>query len=120
MKSSIIKKPVRRIKNGFRQAVISVIIGLLLTWVIDFLVARGTLPAYSATVFGIINIIVNLISINKMKFWGIFYTVGWLAGSILFFNIFSTSDYIFNLIAPILMFAIRLLLWFRSKVLKRI
>jgi hypothetical protein len=79
-----ILKEVKKLKSGLLQAIFSALIGLILTTIVGLCAKQGWIPAYSPLVLSIINIILNIFTINKMRRWGIFYTFGWLAGSFAF------------------------------------
>jgi hypothetical protein len=97
----------KRIKKGFIQAIVSIITGILLTWVITFLVNKTVIPGYSIIIFTTLSLIANIISINKMGRWGLFYTIGWLVGTLLFKEMLSTTSFILNVIFPVLILIIR-------------
>ena len=92
--------------------------GILLFYILGYLVNKELIPSYSLTIFGIFNILSNLISIISMRSWGIFYTIGWLAGSLIFkeMGLLDTTDFILNIIVPIAILALRLILWTRKRV----
>jgi hypothetical protein len=106
----------KKFKKGLVQAVVSVVVGLLLTALVGFLVNDKLVPAYALTIFTIFNIISNILTMNSMRSWGIFYTVGWLLGSLLFnyLGLMGTTDFIINLVVPIAIMALRLFLWIRK------
>lgn len=112
------KKSNSSLKSGFLQAVISLVMGILLFYILGYLVNKELIPSYSLTIFGIFNILSNLISIISMRSWGIFYTIGWLAGSLIFkeMGLLDTTDFILNIIVPIAILALRLILWTRKRV----
>jgi hypothetical protein len=116
------KKANSGLKGGLVQAVISLVIGILLTYVLGFLVKIQVLPSYSLTVFGIFNILSNIFTIRSMRSWGLFYTIGWLAGSLIFkqMGLMENTDFIMNIIVPIVILALRLILWTGKKAKLRI
>ena len=118
------KKTIKRAKNGFKEAVFSTITGFIVTFIINTLVNSGWIPDYFLTLFAIFNIIGNILTVNKMRFWGIFYTVGWLVASLVFAVVFpdilSTLDIILNIMTPIIIFVVRFLFWVSGKVMEKI
>jgi hypothetical protein len=106
----------KRLKSGLFQAISSVIIGLVLTASVGFCTRLGWIPAYSPLLLSIFSIAANVFTLNKMRKWGIFYTIGWLAGSLVFsaLGLMETTDLIFNIVVPVLLFLVRLLLWIKS------
>jgi hypothetical protein len=111
------KKTNSSLKSGFLQAIISLAIGIFLTYILGYLVSKEIIPSYSLTVFAIFNLLSNIISVRSMGSWGFFYTIGWLAGSLMFKEIgfLDTTDFILNIIVPIAILALRLLLWTRKR-----
>jgi hypothetical protein len=107
---------VKKLKSGLVQAVVSTLIGLILTTIVGLCAKQGWIPSYSPLALTIVNVILNIITINKMRRWGIFYTFGWLAGSLAFkaLGLMDTTDLIFNIMVPMAVLLIRLVLWFRS------
>ncbi len=105
-----------KLKSGFIQAIISVIIGFILTAVVQFCAGQGWIPSYSIIILSVFNIMANIYSMRKMRSWGIYYTIGWLAGSFIFkeVGLLETADFIFNIIAPIGILFVRLILWIKN------
>lgn len=98
----------KRLKKGFIQAIISVVTGIALTYVVTLLVNQEILPGYSLIIFTTLSLIFNIISIKKMGRWGLFYTIGWLVGTLLFKQMLSTPSFILNIIFPVLILVIRM------------
>ena len=107
-------KSVKKLGGGLKAAIVGLLLGIILTSIINYLVGIGWLPGYSQLVFSVISLILNLFTLTQMRSWGVFYSVGWLAGSLIFIGMMSTTDIILNIGAPILIFAIRLALWIGS------
>jgi len=103
----------KKFKTGLIKAISSLVLGLLLTAVVGYLAKQGWLPDYSIIILSVINIIANLLTLKKMRGWGIFYTLGWLGGSLLFklLGLLDTLDFYFNILAPCLIFILRIGLW---------
>jgi hypothetical protein len=110
----------KKIKSGLGQAIISTLIGLFLLAAVSFCVNKGWIPSYSSVLLSIFNILTNILSMRKMRKWGIYYTAGWLAGAFIFnaFGLFDTIDIIFNIVAPIVIFLIRFVLWIKNSMQK--
>ncbi len=118
------KRSTKKLNNGFKESVISIVTGFILTLAINALVSYGLIPDYSLTIFTILNVIGNLLTLNKMRFWGLFYSVGWMFASLVFVILFpdllSTLEIVLNIMAPFLILVIRLLFWFRGKLLQKV
>jgi hypothetical protein len=110
---------VKKIKTGFLQAILSVISGIIITTILGFLVARDTIPGYSLLIFTVFNLILNIIALKKMRSWGMYYTLGWLAGTLLLRSQLSTADFVLNIIFPVLILVSRFFLWLRQTVRAR-
>jgi hypothetical protein len=96
-------KPIKKFRFGLKQVFTEVVTGLLTTMILTFLSNQGWLPDNVLLIINIILIVMNLLLIRKMWSWGIFYTVGWLIGSFIFFKIgmFNTWQIIIYLVLPI-------------------
>ena len=112
-------KPVKKLGSGLKAAIIGVVFGIILTFLINFMVEVGWLPDFAQPVFSVVSIIGNILTLTKMRSWGIFYTVGWLSGSFLFMGMMSTTDLVLNIVVPILIFLIRFVLWVKQLSLSR-
>ncbi len=106
----------KRLKSGLSQVISSTLIGLIVTAVIAFCVNKEWIPSYSLTLFSVFNILANVLTMNKMRRWGIFYTFGWLAGSFIFnaLGLMGTLDMVFNIVIPLVILLFRFMLWIRN------
>jgi hypothetical protein len=111
---------VKKLKSGLGQAISSTLIGLLLVTAVSFCVTQGWIPSYSTLLLSIFNIITSLLSMRKMRGWGVFYAFGWLAGAFIFnaLGLFGTADIIFNIAAPIAILVLRFVLWVKNSISK--
>ena len=102
-------KTIKKFKFGLKQVIVEVATGLLTTVVLTMLANQGWLPDNVLLIINIILIIMNILLIRKMWSWGVFYTVGWLIGSFVFFQIglFNTWQIILYLVLPIVALVIR-------------
>jgi hypothetical protein len=105
-------KKAKKFKFGLKQIILEVVTGLLTTLVLRILANQGWLPDKVLLCINIILIIGNILLIKKIWSWGVFYTIGWLIGSFIFFEIglFETWDIILYLILPIAALIIRVTL----------
>ena len=97
------KRKIKKFRFGLKQIIGEVATGLLTTVILTLLSNQGWLPDKVLLVINIILIIGNILLIRQMWSWGVFYTVGWLIGSFLFFKIglFNTWQIILYLALPI-------------------
>lgn len=97
------KRKIKKFRFGIKQIIGEVATGLLTTLVLTFLSNQGWLPDRVLLIINIILIIGNILLIRQMWSWGVFYTVGWLIGSFLFFKIglFNAWQIILYLALPV-------------------
>ncbi len=98
------KRRVKKFKIGLKQIIIEVLSGLLTTFILTFLTNQGWLPYYVRLGINIFLIIGNILLIRKMWTWGLFYTVGWVIGSFIFFELgmFGIWEFILYIALPLL------------------
>ena len=102
-------KTIKKFKFGLKQVIVEVATGLLTTLVLTLLANQGWLPDNALLIINIFLIVGNILLIRRMWSWGVFYTVGWLIGSFVFFQIglFNTWQIILYLVLPIVALVIR-------------
>jgi hypothetical protein len=76
----------KKFRLGIKQIIVEVVTGFLTTLVLNALSQAGFLPDNVAMFINIFLIISNIILALSMLSWGLFYTIGWLIGSFLFFK----------------------------------
>ncbi len=103
------KRKIKKFRFGLKQIIGEVTTGLLTTLVLTFLANQGWLPDNVMLIINIVLIVGNILLIRKMWSWGVFYTVGWLIGSFIFFKIglFNTWQIILYLALPIVALIVR-------------
>jgi hypothetical protein len=106
----------KKLKTGIFQAISSTVVGLILTALISYSSKEGWIPSYSLLLFSIFNIMANILTINKMRRWGIFYTLGWLIASFIFnaMGLLESVDLVFNIVVPFVILFARFVLWIRG------
>jgi len=57
----------------------------------------------------------NILLIKSMLSWGVFYTIGWLIGSVVFFEVglLGTWDIILYIVLPVAVLIVRLVIGIR-------
>jgi hypothetical protein len=102
-------KKVKKFKIGLKQIFIEVVTGLLTTVGLQILTNSGILPSYIVAIVNVFLVVLNIFLIKAMWSWGLFYTVGWLIGSFIFFKtgLFSTWDFILYIVLPLAVIVIR-------------
>jgi hypothetical protein len=106
----------RKLKSGLMQAASSTLIGLILVSATSYFAKQGWIPSYSPILLGVFNIVASVLTLSKMRRWGIFYGLGWLAGAFIFnaLGLLGTVDIVFNIAAPIVIMLLRLLIVIRN------
>jgi len=66
----------RKVQRGIAEAMAGIVLGTVLTIVVDTFAKDGTIPSYSVWLFGLMSIIVNLATIDYLRAGGMFYTIG--------------------------------------------
>ncbi len=102
-------KTIRKFKVGLKQIIIEVVTGLLTTLALNWLAHMGWLPDKAALVINILLIIMNILLAKSMLSWGIFYTLGWLIGTYIFYQLglLGTWDFILYFVLPIVILIFR-------------
>jgi hypothetical protein len=103
----VVNNDLKKLKKGFMQAVIGIITCLALTIIINYLAQKGIIPRESVTIWGIISLLINIFTMNSFGSVGIVYTIGWLAGSLLFISIMSEQDIVINIVIPVILLIVR-------------
>ena len=111
-------KSLRKFKFGFKQIIFEVVTGLLTTLVLQLLSHYGYLPDSVAVFVNIFLIVANVLLAWSMLSWGIFYMVGWLIGSAVFFELglFGTWDIVLYIVLPLVVLVARITLTIKRKV----
>lgn len=104
----------KKAKKGLVAAVTGIIMGIGLTTVVNYLVNNGTVPGYWSWVFVLVSIVGNLATLKSMRRGAVFYTIGWLAGSVLLRDLLGPADFVFNIAAPAAILVLRVWLWIKK------
>jgi hypothetical protein len=109
---------IKKFKVGLKQIIIEVVSGLLTTLILKFLSNSGILPDNVALFINIFLIIGNILLAKSMLSWGMFYTVGWLIGSWVFFEIglFEPWDFVLYIVVPIVVIVARVTLVIKKSI----
>lgn len=100
--------------NKLQKGIAGAITGIVLTTIVVTFAKDGTLPGYSIWLFGLINVIWNIATINSLRYAGLLYTIGWLIGSWLMKDILSPVDIAFNIAGPIVILITRAYFWIKN------
>ncbi len=107
-------KHLKKFKLGFKQIVAEIVTGLLTSLILSLLTNAGWLSGTWQMIVNIILIVMNILLARSMLSWGVFYTVGWLIGSTIFFEIglFGTGtwDFVLYIVLPVLVLAFRIVM----------
>lgn len=102
------------IQKGIAGGVAGGVIGFLLITIVDSFAKDGSIPGYSVWLFGLLSIIVNIATLNTHRYLGLFYTIGWLLGSLLLIDLLDPVGIVFNIAGPIVIIILRAWFWFKG------
>jgi hypothetical protein len=110
-------KSIKRFKIGLKQIIIEMAVGLLTTLILLFFTHFGFFSENVKLFVNIFIIIGNILLIRSMLSWGIFYTLGWLIGSFIFFQFgwVQSWEIIVYLVLPVAVLIARLSLVVKKK-----
>jgi hypothetical protein len=100
-----------RFEQGYKKSVETILSGIIIAAVIRSFLAVYNIE-YLIILFDIISIISILFLFEKMKYWGIGYTIGWIIGILLFVSILS----IWEVILYLIIFVVTLVIKFTNKI----
>jgi len=103
-----------RLQKGMAEATTGIVLGTMLTIMVDAFAKDGTLPSYFVLLFGLFSVIGNIVTIKSFQYAGVLYTVGWLIGSWIMRDILSPVDIVFNIAAPIVILILRAYFWIKN------
>ncbi len=108
----------KKFKLGLKQILIEVVTGFLTTLVLNALSNAGFLPENIALFVNIFLIVSNIILAMSMLSWGLFYTVGWLIGSLIFFEagMLGSWDFILYIILPLIVIVARITIMLKKSI----
>jgi len=111
----------KKIKAGLVKAISSAIIGFFVTTVVTFLANKGYIPSYSIIILSVFNMITSILTMLKMRRWGIYYAIGWVISSAIlaWMGLLGTTGIIFNIVIPSGILLIRLILWLSKPVIPK-
>ncbi|HXY74342.1 MAG TPA: hypothetical protein VEH58_03355 [Dehalococcoidales bacterium] len=111
----------KKIKAGLVKAISSAIIGFFVTTVVTFLANKGYIPSYSIIILSVFNMITSILTMLKMRRWGIYYAIGWVISSAIlaWIGLLGTTGIIFNIVIPVIILLIRFVLWLSKQVIPK-
>ena len=104
----------KKFQKGMAESIVGVVLGILLITIVDAFAEDGALPGYFVWLFGLISVIANLATINSLRFTGLFYTIGWLLGSLLLVDLLGPLEIVFNIVGPIIILILRAWFWIKD------
>ncbi len=102
-----------KLQRGLAESIAGIVMGFILITIINAFTKDGLIPGYFVWLFGLFSIIANIATLNSLRYLGFLYTLGWLFGSLLLRDLFSTTDFVFNIVGPIIVLVLRI--WFIIK-----
>ena len=103
-----------KLQQGIVGALTGIVLGTMLTTMVDAFAKDGTLPSYFVLLFGLVSVIGNIVTIKYFQYAGVLYTIGWLIGSLIMRDILSPVDIVFNIAAPIVILILRAYFWVKN------
>jgi len=103
-----------KIQNAIAEAITGALLGSILMITVNAFAKDGTLPQYFVWLFGLFSFVANVVALNKLRFAGLLYSIGWLIGSWLFISLLSPIDIAFNIAGPIIIIILRVSFWIKS------
>jgi hypothetical protein len=103
-----------KIQKGLAESATGIVMGFVLMAMISSFAEDGLIPGYFVFLFGLVCVIANLATLNSVRYLGLLYTIGWLFGAILFFDLLSPIGIAFNIAGPAVIIILRLYLWIKN------
>ena len=103
-----------RLQRGLAESIAGIVTGFVLITIVISFAQDGLIPRYFVWLFGLFFIIGNIATLSSFRYFGLLYTLGWLFGSLLLRDLLSPTDFVFNIIAPIVILVIRISFGIRS------
>jgi len=104
-----------KVQRGLAEAITGIILGVILMTTVNAFAQDGTLPTYSVWLFGLFSFVVNIVTLNYLRFAGLLYSIGWLIGAWLVISLLSPIDIVFNIVGPIIIIILRIWFWIKSE-----
>lgn len=101
-------------QKGLAEAMVGALAGFILVVFIDSLAKDGSLPRYFVLMFGLVNAVASLVTVDSFRSVGLLYAIGWLVGAWLMRSIMGPFDIAVNIGGPILVLALRGWFWIKS------
>ncbi len=110
-------KSINKFKIGLKQIIIEISTGLLTTLILLGLTHFRILSEDVKLFVTIFIIVGNILLIRSMLSWGIFYTLGWLIGSVIFFQVglIQSWEILVYLVLPVAVLIARVTIVVRKK-----
>jgi hypothetical protein len=101
-------------EKGLKEAIGGIIGGVVQGVLLVSFSENGLIPAYVSWGFVLVGFVANIATVNSLKLAGVTYTIGWLAGSWLLRSMLSPVDFIVNIVAPLIFFAVKVWYWVKN------
>jgi hypothetical protein len=86
-----------KVYHGFKRAFTSIIIGFILAPLLKYVLNYYDLAEF-IILFYLISFIGIFLLYKKMKFWSIWYSLGWIIGILIFYQLLDRIELIFYII----------------------
>jgi hypothetical protein len=102
-------------REGFRQVVIGIVAGVILSTLLKSFAEAGLIPPYAVLLFTLLGIVSGVLLMASFTTSGIIFTIGWIIGGLMLKGMLGTFDFAVYLVAPIVILAARGVLYFYSR-----
>lgn len=103
-----------KFQKGIAESITGIVTGFMLITIVNAYVKDGVIPEYFVWLFGLLSIIVHIVTVNSFRYAGLFYTIGWLVGSLLLRDLLGPVEIAFNIAGPIVILILRISSWIKS------
>jgi len=86
-----------KIYHGFKRAFTSIILGFILAPMLKYILNYYDLPEF-ILLFYLLSFIGIYLLYKKMKFWSIWYSLGWIISILIFYQMLDRMELIFYII----------------------
>lgn len=102
------------LRKGIAEAIIGIVGGFVLITIVGALAKDGLIPEYFVWLFGLFSLIANVATVNSFRYTGLFYTIGWLLGSLLLRDLLGPAGIVFNIVGSIVILILRVWFWIKD------
>ena len=102
-------------RSGLVEAIVGLVGGIVQGAILDGFAKSGLMPWYGSLGFLVAGIVANVLTIAAFQVAGIVYTLGWLVGGLILWQVLSPLDLVVNVGGPLVMLGLRAWLWAKDE-----